>query len=106
MEKHRRSLENKSNKRLYNLYQVGITGPLLSPFKEASQLEIACVDVRIQRECRLCGLLVDQITLCDTTTQDSFDAAKSKHSMADKEKKQNTNHDNHATTIEDTFFRL
>lgn len=64
MDKKREKIVRKAEKRMFNLYQIGITGPLLLPFKEACHLETACVDVRIQRECRLCGLLVDQLALC------------------------------------------
>ena len=107
MEKSRRSVERKSNKRLRNLYQLGITGPLLTPFKEASCLEVASVDVRIQRECRLCGLIVDQIALCDATTHDSFTVPEVK---GGDDKKQQACEvkiaSTAATEVQDTFFRL
>ena len=69
--KQRKCVEKKSYKRLKQLNLFGIIGPLLLPFTTATRLELEYVDLRIQRECRLCGLLVDQVAFCDATTADS-----------------------------------
>ena len=113
MEKKRKKIEKNAEKRMFNLYQIGITGPLLWPFKEACRLETACVDVRIQRECRLCGLLIDQITFSaehKITKQPCSDAEAKDQSNApqrsDSEASSETSSDASSENEKHLFFRL